>query len=162
MGDEPAGRRGGVAVHHPPGDAAYEALLQAVRTFETMQALFAREVATKGLSIVEFDVLGTASDLGECSQRAIAGELLITRAGVGKAVDRLERRGLVRRRTPPGDARVRLVTLTPEGEDLLGQARIAQDRILHATVGTLKQAQQTALFKSMRQIGERAAALLDE
>lgn len=160
-GTTAAGWRGNALVRHPPGDPAYEALLQTVRTSETMRALLTREVAAVGLTIADFDVLGTAWDLGETSQRAIADQLLLTRAGVGKVLDRLEQRGLVRRRTPSGDARVRLVTLTKAGDQVLVRARIAQDRVLSQTVGSLPPQEQTALVATMRHIEELAERLLD-
>jgi DNA-binding MarR family transcriptional regulator len=46
----------------------------------------------------------------------LAGTLLCDNSNVTGIVDRLEERGLVERRPSPGDRRVKLLVLTPEGE----------------------------------------------
>jgi DNA-binding MarR family transcriptional regulator len=49
--------------------------------------------------------------------------VLLTRSGITRLVQGLEREGLVERRACPDDARGFLVGLTPEGADLVGRAR---------------------------------------
>jgi DNA-binding MarR family transcriptional regulator len=147
-------------VKHPPGELAYEALVQTVRAYELTQRLFASQVAAIGLSLAEFDVLGTASDLGEASQSAIADQMLLSRAGIGKLVDRLERRGFLTRHPQPNDARVRLVRLTPAGRDILVKARVVQDEVIAATIGALSRGDQRALLEANRQIEARARDLV--
>ncbi|RZQ66018.1 MarR family winged helix-turn-helix transcriptional regulator [Amycolatopsis suaedae] len=46
----------------------------------------------------------------------LASRLGMSRAGVSKALGRLEKRGLIAREVNPADRRAALVTLTPEGE----------------------------------------------
>ena len=139
-------------MHRRPGDLGYEAFVQTVRSYEMTKALFTQRVAEMGMATVEFDVLGTASDLGETSQPEIADQLLVTKAGVGKVLARLEERGLVRRRARADDGRVRLVTLTPEGHTLLDRLRSVQDEIIDATLGSLPRAEQEALLASMQRV----------
>lgn len=54
------------------------------------------------------------SRLGELAEAA-----QVSKQTVGSIVDQLERAGYVRRVPDPGDARARLVTLTPKGEELV-------------------------------------------
>ena len=53
----------------------------------------------------------------------IAKAVLLTRSGITRLVQGLEREGLVERTDCPDDARGFLVALTPEGADLVGRAR---------------------------------------
>ncbi|WP_277212641.1 MarR family winged helix-turn-helix transcriptional regulator [Isoptericola croceus] len=74
--------------------------------------------AAHGLDRGEFDVLAGLRRTGapyELSPSHLADILLITRAGMTKRIDRLERRGLVTRRTAPEDRRSLRVGLTPDG-----------------------------------------------
>ncbi|GAA1979893.1 MarR family transcriptional regulator [Isoptericola halotolerans] len=74
--------------------------------------------AAHGLDRGEFDVLAGLRRTGapyELSPSHLADILLITRAGMTKRIDRLERRGLVTRRSAPDDRRSLLVGLTPDG-----------------------------------------------
>jgi DNA-binding MarR family transcriptional regulator len=52
----------------------------------------------------------------------LAEKLGITTSGVARQVEPLERIGLVAREPSPGDARLALVTLTPTGERIAGDA----------------------------------------
>jgi DNA-binding MarR family transcriptional regulator len=57
---------------------------------------------------------------------ALAVALGMTRGAVSKVLDRLERKGWTTRRPHPGDGRVQLLSLTPDGVRVLPElARIA-------------------------------------
>jgi len=56
-------------------------------------------------------------------------DALLTQAGVSRLVARLEKRGLVERRSDPQDARVCRVALTDEGRDV--QRRLGQAHARH-------------------------------
>jgi DNA-binding MarR family transcriptional regulator len=58
---------------------------------------------------------------GELAQKVIAFELGVTPAVVSRMVDALVARGFVKRRIPSEDRRLRLVSLTPKGEQSLAR-----------------------------------------
>ena len=77
-----------------------------------------------GITFSEYDVL---LRLGRAPERALtmgdlADRTMLSPSGTTRLVDRLEAKGLVRRRPMPGDGRVTLSTLTPEGLRLLRAA----------------------------------------
>jgi len=90
-----------------------------------LSARIAEVHADHGLNESEFDLLATLRRAGAPYERP-AGELaahtMVTTGGLTKRVDRLVERGLVERDVSPGDARRRLVRLTPAGRDLIDRA----------------------------------------
>jgi DNA-binding MarR family transcriptional regulator len=78
-----------------------------------------------GLGEGDFDVLATLRRAGAPFERA-AGELadftMVTTGAMTKRIDRLERAGLVTRRTSEHDGRGRVIALTPKGRELIDQA----------------------------------------
>ncbi|MER8048077.1 MarR family transcriptional regulator [Streptomyces sp. NPDC094032] len=58
----------------------------------------------------------TALRRGPAAMRALADTMTCDASNITGIIDRLEKRGLVRREADPSDRRVKNVTLTPEGE----------------------------------------------
>ncbi len=81
-----------------------------------------RELArTAGLSLNQFEVLAWLRRAGERGMRMsdLASRVVLSRSGVTRAVDQLERKGLVERCVFEGDKRGSLATLTAEGKAFL-------------------------------------------
>lgn len=78
-----------------------------------------------GLSLSDFDVLIQLAETpdGALRMAELADAVVLTRSGLTRLVDRLERRGLVERRRCPTDARGFLAALTEEGKRRLEEAR---------------------------------------
>ncbi|WP_322759638.1 MarR family winged helix-turn-helix transcriptional regulator [Frankia sp. Cr2] len=76
------------------------------------------------LPLASFDVLVQLSEApdGALRMNELAEAVLLSRSGLTRLVDRLERDGLVARRSCPSDARGTLATLTPEGRKRLRAA----------------------------------------
>lgn len=88
------------------------------RLGRTISPLLARVFAEHDLEPWEFDVLATLRRSGS-PFRLTAGELMssmmVTSGAVTNRIDRLERRGLIRRYKDPDDGRIVRVALTTEG-----------------------------------------------
>jgi DNA-binding MarR family transcriptional regulator len=82
-------------------------------------ALFMQEAADAGVTPVQFAVLQVLAAQPGLDQRTLARAVSFDTSTIGGVVDRLEARGLLTRSHSPGDRRVRLLHLTPEGESLL-------------------------------------------
>lgn len=97
-------------------------------------AIFLQETEPHGLTPVQYSALQGVMNSPGVDQRTLAGMIGFDTSTIGGVIDRLESRGLVLRNASPADKRVRLLTLTPEGQQLL-QAMIpsmlrAQERML--------------------------------
>ena len=98
----------------------YEALIQLLRTADTLwnasRALFARWT----LSPSQFNILNLLSDHeAGMTQVELSRYLVMHRSNVTGLVDRLESRGLVARRNRPDDRRSYCVGLTAAGRQLV-------------------------------------------
>jgi DNA-binding MarR family transcriptional regulator len=77
-----------------------------------------------GLLLAAYDVLVQLSEspAGALRMSELAQAVLLSRSGLTRLVDRLERDGLVERRSCPSDARGTLATLTEAGRNRLREA----------------------------------------
>lgn len=108
-----------------------------------------------GLDRGEFDVLASLRRTGAPFAMApsrLSEILLITRAGVTKRVDRLERRGLVRRQTQTQteDRRSRHIELTPEGRTLVDEVVTEHTKNESRLLAALDPAEREAFDRALR------------
>lgn len=81
--------------------------------------------SSNGISLAWWDMIFQLSLVRDRRLRMheLAEALLLTRGGLTKLTDRLERAGLVAREAIPGDRRSFYVKLTPKGADLVRKGR---------------------------------------
>lgn len=82
-------------------------------------ALFMDETTGLNVTPVQFAAMTAVHGQPGIDQRTLAALIAFDTSTIGGVIDRLERRGLMLRRTSPTDRRVRLLELTPDGEALL-------------------------------------------
>jgi DNA-binding MarR family transcriptional regulator len=99
---------------------------------------FSRQLAAFEISPAQFSVLCVIDANPGVNQLAVAQLLSIERAGLGRLVDHLEGRGLVRRTASAINRRYYVLYLTGAGTALLGRLRpaaAASDKALAAKIG---------------------------
>ncbi len=101
---------------------AYALTFRIVTLAALMEQGFRREVEPLGLNggeVLLLDALRRAGPPYESSPSRLKDSFLISFAGIGKRLERLERRGYVECRSNPQDRRSQVVRLTPAGLTLL-------------------------------------------
>jgi MarR family transcriptional regulator, lower aerobic nicotinate degradation pathway regulator len=82
-------------------------------------ALFLQETEAHGVTPVQYAALQTVAGTPDIDQRTLARSIGLDTSTIAGVIDRLEARGLMLRSASPEDRRVRLLSLTPEGLELL-------------------------------------------
>ena len=102
----------------------------------------------------EFDVLATLRRSGEpyiLSPTRLYEAAMITSGGMTNRVDRLERAGLVERRSDPKDRRGKLIALTDAGkgviDEMIGRHVANEERLLSVLTKTEQETLNTLLRK---------------
>jgi DNA-binding MarR family transcriptional regulator len=104
----------------PPSNRRYEALLRLLRTANAIWDASRVFFEQWDLSSSQFNVLNLLHAHAEgLSQTELGRQLLTHRSNVTGLVDRLEKRGLVQRKSVSGDRRAYRVVLTKSGANLL-------------------------------------------
>src|SRR5829696_6222509 len=122
-----------MAVTSPPA-AAVEGLCRAelgawrglLRVHASMlKALDAELEAAHGLPLTSYEVLIQLADAPEHRMRMcdLADSVLLSRSGMSRLVDRLERNGLICRAACSNDARGAFACITSKGLELIAEAR---------------------------------------
>jgi len=106
----------------PSGDLRYQALLQLLRTADTIWSASHAFFERWHISPSQFNVLNLLHSPPEgLSQIELSRQLIMHRSNVTGLVDRLEGKGLVTRTELPADRRAYRVVLTKSGASLLAE-----------------------------------------
>ena len=117
------------------------------------------DVARHGLTIAEFGVLEALYHVGPMLLGELQRKVLVSSGGVTWLVDRLEKRGLVKREACPEDRRARYATLTAEGRKLLARIFPEHARAIEHAMSGLTRADRERAAVLLRSLGRAAEAL---
>lgn len=121
-----------------------------------------RHIASLKLGFSDFAVLELLLHKGPTPVNAIGSRVGLTSGSITAAVDRLERKGLVERRSDASDRRARVVHLTAEGERLIRCAFADHEKAMERAASGLSQEERDHAAKLLKKLGLHARALLEE
>ena len=102
------------------GAAAKEAFMpvvrELVRAYQAFRSYSDADIRQLGLTSSQFDDFATLGNTPGMTFKQLAEKTLTTKGELTGIIDRLEKKGLVRREVPPEDRRSFIAVLTPEGE----------------------------------------------
>jgi DNA-binding MarR family transcriptional regulator len=150
-----------VNVQRASAGLRYRALLQLLRTADSLWNSSRLFFARWDLSPSQFNVLNLLSDEpGGLSQIELGRRLIMHRSNVTGLVDRLEQRGLVRRREVATDRRAYCVVLTPAGAELLGRILPEYHRMAERVWKNFPAARACRLTADLQRLAGQAEELL--
>jgi MarR family transcriptional regulator, 2-MHQ and catechol-resistance regulon repressor len=132
------------------------------RCHRAVSALVERSVAGLGLCLSDFMVLEALLHKGPLTISDIQAKVLLASGSMTAAVDRLEMRGLVVRKTTAADRRARLLELTSEGRQLIHRAFKEHSADLDRVMSVLGAAEKDKLYAGLKKLGQFAAEALRE
>lgn len=124
------------------------------RLHQIHTALFAQECGEEKITPIMYSVLSALSQIGPVDQTTLARAVAIDKTNMADILERLRKRGLIRRRTSTKDRRVRLTGLTDEGRELLDRIDAKAERAHLRTLEDLPPAEQAQLVDLMTRIVE--------
>lgn len=133
----------------PTESPQYRALLQVLRTAESLWAVSRPFFERWALSSAQFNLLNLVADHPEgLAQVELSRELLTHRSNVTGLVDRLEKKDLVVRKSA-ADRRLWRVVATPQGRSLVDEIRPAYHAAVLRVVEGISDAEAEVLFRTL-------------
>ena len=145
--------KGGSGVH------VFLVLWKAARAVETYAE---NSIAESKMCGSDFAVLEALLHNGRLPINEIGRKVLLTSGSITVAVDRLESKGLVERRSAGTDRRARIVHLTKDGRELI--TRVYADHasdMERLAAASLNRAERETLIRLLKKIGYEAASRLE-
>jgi DNA-binding MarR family transcriptional regulator len=141
----------------------YQPLIELLRTAETLWNSSRVFFARWDLSPSQFNVLNLLHEQpGGCTQISLSRKLIMHRSNITGLVDRLEMRGLVRRKEIPGDRRAFNIVLTPEGKKLVTAIQPHYYHAAEIVWNGISVERTRQILSDLRAIGENASTIAAE
>ncbi len=135
-------------------------LAREVRLLAREMVRFYAAVADQvGLPVTDLACLGTLRDRGRATPGELAVELGLSNSAVSRMIDRLERRGYVRRIPDPHDRRRVIVELVPDSQTPI--VGLFAGQVVH-TAESVADLSESELRLLLRYLRERTAASREE
>ena len=117
------------------------------RLHQAAVAIFAHEIGDLGITPVQYAILQMVHNQPGFDQRTLARNIALDTSTTAGVVDRLEARGVLTRNASPSDRRVRLLSLTPAGEQLLLDTIPRMEKAQQRILAPLSPAQQAEFMR---------------
>lgn len=115
-------------------------------------AIFTEEARHLSLTPPQHNVLSAVARFPGCSQSEISRAVGYDRATIGAVLVGLEARHLVRRQSSPHDRRLKVLTLTRQGKELLQAAAPVTKHINHRVVEALSADERRVFIRCLAKI----------
>jgi MarR family 2-MHQ and catechol resistance regulon transcriptional repressor len=126
------------------------------RAYGSMVNYIEDSITAQGLGISDFMVLEVLLHKGPLTISAIGEKVLLASASMTSAIDRLEKRELVRRRSCSSDRRIRIVELTDCGKAFIEEIYARHEKDLEAVIGGLNDEERRLMYEGLKKVGHAA------
>jgi DNA-binding MarR family transcriptional regulator len=115
-------------------------------------AIFLQETSPTGVTPVQYAALQAVANTPGIDQRTLARTIGFDTSTTAGVIDRLEARGLLLRNASPDDRRVRLLTLTDKGHELLESVVPAMLRAQARMLEPLPKRERAEFMRMLREL----------
>ncbi|HWY56062.1 MAG TPA: MarR family transcriptional regulator [Terriglobales bacterium] len=131
------------------------------KSYRALSLLAEQSIENTGLCLTDFVALEALLHKGPLTISEIQDKVRLASGSMTAAVDRLEKLGLVVRKSSPSDRRARVVHLTAQGKRLAVSSFERHAKDLEALMSALSQKEKEHLYESIKKLGLLAADKLN-
>jgi len=123
------------------------------RCYRAVSVIAERSIADAGLCLTDFAVLEALLHKGPLTITEIQAKVLLASGSMTAAVDRLESKGLIVRKSTPNDRRAKTLELTSEGRRVAEASFRSHAGELEAAAAVLNQKEKRQLYDLLKKWG---------
>ncbi len=123
------------------------------KAYDSLRRHAEKHIGTLALGMSEFAILEGLLHKGPLPVNTIGAIVRLTSGSASVAIDRLERKGLVKRKNDPEDRRARVVHLTAQGRKLIQSAFADHSVAMEHAASGLSRRERADLIKLLKKLG---------
>jgi MarR family 2-MHQ and catechol resistance regulon transcriptional repressor len=132
------------------------------KSHRALSLLAQQSIANTGLCLTDFAALEALLHKGRLTITEIQDKVRLASGSMTAAVDRLEKLGLVVRKSSPSDRRARVVELTAKGKRLAASSFERHAKDLEGLMSALSEKEKEQIYGPLKKLGLLAADKLEE
>ena len=132
------------------------------KSYRALSLLAEQSIANTGLCLTDFVALEALLHKGPLTISEIQDKVRLASGSMTAAVDRLEKLGLVVRKSSPSDRRARVVELTVQGKRLAASCFERHAKDFEALMSVLSEREMEQLYASLKKLGLLASDKLNQ
>jgi MarR family 2-MHQ and catechol resistance regulon transcriptional repressor len=133
-----------------------------LKSHRALSLLAEQSIADTGLCLTDFAALEALLHKGPLTITEIQGKVRLASGSMTAAVDRLEKLGLIVRKSSPSDRRARVVHLTAEGKRLAASSFERHAKDLEELMSPLSEKEKEQIYEPLKKLGLLAADKLEQ
>lgn len=142
--------------------AATHVWMVLAKSHRALMRVVERSIADQGLCLSDFMVLEALLHKGPLTITQIQEKVLLATGSMTAAVDRLENKALLVRKTTTEDRRARLLELTAEGKRVVSVAFRQHAADMEKVMDVLDDAEKRQMYGPLKKLGRFAAEVMEE
>ncbi|HEX3320708.1 MAG TPA: MarR family transcriptional regulator [Terriglobales bacterium] len=139
-----------------PDTSGIHVWLVLMKAHKALSAISSADIARSGLCLSDFEILELLLNKGPMPVNTVGDRVFLTSGSSTAAVDRLEKRGLVRRESDASDRRSRIVHLTSAGRNLISGVFAEHAKVMEQTAHALTSTERATLVSLLKKLGKTA------
>ena len=132
------------------------------KSYRVLSLLAEQSIANTGLCLTDFAALEALLHKGPLTITQIQEKVRLASGSMTAAVDRLEKLGLVVRKSSPSDRRARVLELTAKGKRLATSSFEKHAKDIEGLMSAMSEKEMEQLYESLKKLGLLAAKKLEE
>jgi MarR family 2-MHQ and catechol resistance regulon transcriptional repressor len=132
------------------------------KSYRVLSLLAEQSIANTGLCLTDFAALEALLHKGPLTITQIQEKVRLASGSMTAAVDRLEKLGLVVRKSSPSDRRARVLELTPKGKQLAASSFEKHAKDIERLMSAMSEKEMEQLYGSLKKLGLLAAEKLEK
>ena len=133
-----------------------------LKSHRALSLLAEQSIANTGLCLTDFAAVEALLHKGPLTITEIQDKVRLASGSMTAAVDRLEKLGLIVRKSSPSDRRARVVHLTAEGKRLAASSFERHAKDLEELMSPLSEKEKEQIYEPLKKLGLLAANKLEQ
>jgi MarR family transcriptional regulator, 2-MHQ and catechol-resistance regulon repressor len=133
-----------------------------LKSHRALSLLAEQSIANTGLCLTDFAAVEALLHKGPLTITEIQDKVRLASGSMTAAVDRLEKLGLIVRKSSPSDRRSRVVHLTAEGKRLAASSFERHAKDLEELMSPLSEKEKEQIYEPLKKLGLLAADKLEQ